>query len=366
MEAIREITTRKSAMAASDIYDYKKIMYPRQGFLECGIREDREEIVTAYQVNHLLPMVDVRREKREVRLGILMDALNLYECRKSFNFSLNPENLYYDRQQRVYVMERDVYPRGEAFHPEDFLNQIKALIGYCMQDRFGYEDYRKGGEKLLMKNGCLKQFYQLPDLETVKECLWNEYQNEAEETAHKKVLVNKTLYQKNALCFGLMTMAFLAVSGFLLYQYFWILPYHQAVIEADQAYLDSDYVHTIDALDKVDITRMDIHQKYMLAVSYIKGEDLSDSQKNNILPGLSLNGTEKQIDYWIYLGRLEVSEAENIALQISDDQLLLYAYLKEKLLIETNTKMSGEEKLAALSEIEAKIDPLAEKYKIEE
>lgn len=41
---------------------------------------------------------------------------------------------------------------------------------------------------------------------------------------------------------------------------------------------------------------------------------------------------------------MEVKEAENLALQMSDDQLLLYAYLQELSRIEEDQEMSGEEK----------------------
>lgn len=366
MEAIKKITTRKSGMAAAGIYDYKKIMYPRNEFLDCEIQEEREEIITTYQVKHLFSMTEVRREKWEVRIAVLLDALNLHKCRESFDFSLSPDNLYYDMHQRIYVMERDVYARGVVFESEDFLKQMKALIGYTMQGRFAYEDYLEGGEKLLKKTNFLKQFYQISELDEIEELLLAEYQDIVEETAKKKILVNKSLYQKNAVYFSLMTMAFLMTCGLLLYHYLWIMPYNQSVMKADNAYMEADYVKTIDALETIDVDRMDIHQKYMLAVSYIKGEDLTDLQKNNILPVLSLKGTEKQIEYWIHMGRLHVAEAENIALQLSDDQLLLYVYLKEKLLIENNMDLTGEEKISALSAIESKIEPLAEKYKVEE
>ncbi len=77
---------------------------------------------------------------------------------------------------------------------------------------------------------------------------------------------------------------------------------------------------------------------------------------------MTIRENEKKLDYWIYLGRMETEEAENIAMQQSDDQLLLYAYLKEKKKVETDTKLSGAEKTAALTALEEKIQPLKEKY----
>ena len=68
------------------------------------------------------------------------------------------------------------------------------------------------------------------------------------------------------------------------------------------------------------------------------------------------------MEYWIYIGRLNPLEAENIAMQRSDDELLLYAYMLEKDLTETDNQMTGEEKATKLSELEGKIKTLAEKY----
>ena len=104
----------------------------------------------------------------------------------------------------------------------------------------------------------------------------------------------------------------------------------------------------------------------MLAVAYIKCEDLTAEQKNNILDRLVPDGDERVMEYWICLGRENVEEAENIAMQCSDNEMLLYAYLKEKQLLELNTEMSGEEKGAALENLQNKIDSLAEQYTTEE
>lgn len=49
-------------------------------------------------------------------------------------------------------------------------------------------------------------------------------------------------------------------------------------------------------------------------------------QKKNTISALSLETNEKVLDYWIALGRLQTEEAENIAQQVSDNDLLLYAY----------------------------------------
>jgi uncharacterized membrane protein YukC len=61
---------------------------------------------------------------------------------------------------------------------------------------------------------------------------------------------------------------------------------------------------------------------------------------------------------------MEVKEAENLALQMSDDQLLLYAYLQELSRIEEDQEMSGEEKSSKKQDLMKKVEELADKLHI--
>ena len=130
--------------------------------------------------------------------------------------------------------------------------------------------------------------------------------------------------------------------------------------------MDHNFVNTIDTLSSVEIDRMNTHTKYILAESYINSEYLTAEQKENILSDIAPNGNERLLDYWIYIGRTEYTEAENIAMQLSDDEMLLYAYMKEQNQIEINTTMSGEDKKAALAVLEEKIKKLSEQYQKQE
>ena len=111
---------------------------------------------------------------------------------------------------------------------------------------------------------------------------------------------------------------------------------------------------------------MDIYQKYILANSYVRSENLTQQQKENIISNLSLKETPARLEYWIYLGRNDISEAIDIAMQQSDDEMLLYAYMKQKSMIETDSSLSGEEKTQDLEKIAQKMQPLMEKYDTEE
>ena len=55
----------------------------------------------------------------------------------------------------------------------------------------------------------------------------------------------------------------------------------------------SDYVAVIDSLKEVQPDALDVHEKYILAVSYIKGQavdNFSSEAKDNILSRLNVKG----------------------------------------------------------------------------
>lgn len=140
-------------------------------------------------------------------------------------------------------------------------------------------------------------------------------------------------------------------------------PYQRAVIELSDAYVQSDYVTCIDCMRDVKVQKMTAPQKFMLANAYVRSENLTQEQKDNILAKMTLNDTESKLDYWIYLGRSDTEQAADIALRLSDDQLLLYAYMKEKAITEENTELTGAEKSDKLNEITKKMEPLMENMK---
>ena len=90
----------------------------------------------------------------------------------------------------------------------------------------------------------------------------------------------------------------------------------------------------------------------------MKCENLTEEQKTNILTAVEIQGNEKILDYWISIGRLDIESSKNIAQQISDDQLLVYAYLKEKYILEADTDLSGDEKTARLKTLDDQIQAL--------
>ena len=363
---VKNMVIRKSAMVASDNYDYKKICYFNRGFLECELEEKKEEVVFTYYIDDKKPLKDISKEKKKEKITALLDAINFKELKQQYNFSIAPENLYFDVNERLYVLNRDLYVKGESYDEKQFVNEYKALIGSVLQNKYNFDDYYNGGMDLLKKDKFLARILSMNSCEEIVNCLQDEYEKYLEDVQENKVEVNKRAYKVNRILVIIFGVLVLVGAGAIGYYYVWISPYQTAVNQANNAYMESDYVAIIEAMEEINVERLDVHQKYILALAYVKSENLTAEQKKNVSDVIVLNGDEKIMEYWIHLGRLEVEQAENIAMQLSNNQLLLYAYMKEKYMIESDTALTGEEKSSKLSEIDGKIEPLAKEYEVEE
>ncbi|MGN1314267.1 MAG: type VII secretion protein EssB/YukC [Lachnospiraceae bacterium] len=312
------------------------------------------------------PALALREEKRIDRFRALLTIAGLWQSYEKYHFSLSPGNLYYDRNFNVFVNEKEDYPPGFQGEKEAFIKEYKAVIAGFLQKKYTYEDYAQGGEDLYGKNKLLNSLQKLQTIEEITQWLRDLFGEEEEKVFHKKVEVGTGWYRTHVWIELILLLLFITAGGFLLYLTLLLLPRTEAMLQAQNSFLEGKYIQVIDDLEGVDLKYLDNRLKYILAVSYIKGENLTPEQKENVLEEITINGEEKLKDYWIYLGRLNTTEAANIAMQRSDDELLLYAYMTEKAVLEKNTEISGEEKASRLADLEKRIEELAKPYETKE
>lgn len=360
-----KLTVKKSELQAQTAYDYRKMTYPNERLLSCTIEEETESLEITYSVGSYYPFVDIRTQTKQERLRILIDVGGLMTLREEYTFSLAPDNLYFDDNARVYIMSRDVYTRDEG-KGNVFLEEYKALIGYSMQKKYNYEDYLKGGSDLFQKHKFLQTIEAFDEVGEIRNYMEAEYRKIAEDMRLRKIPVNKNGYLWSRIYIGISILLIIAGTAALSYYYLIQRPRIEARLQAEADYIRGDYIQIINDLSDLSMQHLAYDQKYILSIAYVRMESLTAEQKQNILDKLPIGGDEKLMEYWIYIGRLNPLEAENIAMQKSDDELLLYAYMLEKDLTETDIEMTGEEKAAKLSELEGKIKKLAEKYETDE
>lgn len=360
-----KLTVKKSELQAQTAYDYRKMTYPNERLLSCTIEEETESLEITYSVGSYYPFVDIRTQTKQERLRILIDVGGLMTLREEYTFSLAPDNLYFDDNARVYIMSRDVYTRDEG-KGNVFLEEYKALIGYSMQKKYSYEDYLKGGSDLFQKHKFLQTIEAFDEVGEIRNYMEAEYRKIAEDMRLRKIPVNKNGYLWSRIYIGISILLIIAGTAALSYYYLIQRPRIEARLQAEADYIRGDYIQVINDLSDLSMQHLAYDQKYILSIAYVRMESLTAEQKQNILDKLPIGGDEKLMEYWIYIGRLNPLEAENIAMQKSDDELLLYAYMLEKDLTETDIEMTGEEKASKLNELEGKIKKLAEKYEADE
>ncbi|MCH5258794.1 MAG: hypothetical protein J1F18_03520 [Lachnospiraceae bacterium] len=356
---------KKSELQAATRFDYKKITYQKEHFLDCSIEEKDEELEICYEIKNYKSMQEVHIYSRKERLLVLIDVSRLYGSYKEYLFKMAPENLYFDENARVYIMDRDIRKEGENWE-DKFLLEYKALIGSCMQRKYSYEDYLEGGADLFSKDKWLNQVASQETLEDVVAVLEQEYYRITEEIKTQRILVHKQNFIWSRIYIGISIALLMVGASLIVRDYIFVKPELEAKLQAEIDFIKEDNIRVINDLSSLTMQQLSYDQKYILSTAYVNMESLTAEQKHNILEKIPINGDEKLMEYWIYIGRLNPLEAENIAMQKSDDELLLYAYMLDKDLTETDTEMTGEEKTAKLKELESKISDLAKQYEIDE
>ena len=355
---------RRSELNAKSSFDYRYLMHENPVFLDSDIRIDGEEAVITYDVGDRKAMTDIREEDITDRLLTLQSVGRLAESAQMFRFFLNPENLYYDEHGIIAVKKKDIYGESQAFDEKDFLEQYKALAGFALQRKYSFDDYYRGGGKLLEQDKFLKAVRGAESVSDVQALLSGEAAAIKADRKENFELLPKRRFSVMRIVAAVFGAGFAIAVGFIIFHMFYVETYKDAVIALGQNFVRQNYSECITAMSNISVERMTTTQQYMLALSYVRSENISKEQKENVLATLSENDTPTRLTYWIHLGRWETEEALDNAMQLSDGQLQIYAYLKEKMHVEGDTSLSGSEKQERIDEIEKQIEVLERQYNI--
>ena len=241
------------------------------------------------------------------------------------------------------------------------------MAGYILEGARPYEDYLGGGLEILNPKSRLLQFLE-PETAREEKKVLAEYYNQMMESEKKNIRrVGKRKY-KGMLLYCVCSVFFIILlAAASLYSLVWRIPRQEKLIKADAAYLRKDYKAMIDMLGDFQTEELGYAQKVMLASAYVQGQAVdhfSVKDKETILSRITENSGEEVLDYWIHLGRLEIREAENLAMKMSDNQLLLYAYMCELEQTEDSELLTGEEKRDKKQQLMQEIETLADKLGI--
>lgn len=360
------INKKKSELNAKSSFDYEKLIHNSINFIPCSYEEKEEEIVFNYECNHLICSNNLKREDRLNQLQFLVNFFSLYDLYVEYKIFFTTSNIYYDENYIPYVKERDLYGEGEKPDEAYFLFIYKTFVGAVLGNKYAVAQLQDSGLEILEQEPELKAYIAAKTKEELLELLRQERKKYYENQKNNTVRITKRENRIKNIVLISAPIIIIALVSLLVYYSFFLIPYQKSIIAANEAYIQKNYVACIDSMAEIDVKNMNANSKFVLAFSYAKSENLEKEEIDLLTSRLSINSNEKELEYWIYLGRLEMSMAESLAQSLSDDKLLIYAYLKELNQLQNNTTMEGEEKQARISELENAIQTLGDKYAPEE
>lgn len=359
-------TIRKSSMAAEDTFDYLKITANVQGMIPCTFEETLEEITFEYDLTGLKPLKDIEQETEERKRQFLINFVGLHQVFDQYYIEINEKNIFYDENMLPYVKARDLYGREGKAEESDFLYAYKCIAGGLLSRKYKINQVLDSGLEILKKDKSLSDIVAAGNMQELVGILRSSRSDFIKNNEKKFRKVSKVKYSVWRTLAVIMLFIGIVAGGLVIYYGGFVIPKQKALVMANERFITKDYVGCIDSVKKMEVEDMDTHTKYILAVSYASTESFKQEEISEIISRLSINSNEKELEYWIYLGRLDVSQAENIALALSDDKLLIYAYMKEIDILENRNDMDGEEKKSRLDTLNSEIKALGEKYTAEE
>jgi len=353
---------KKSALGAKGHFDYEKLVYQIEGFLPSTYEEELEEIIFTYEIAGMKITSEISAEEKEMQYQFLINFSKLSHLLETYKISFAEENIYYDTNFLPYIKERDLYHKGEKAEQNAFLEIYKMVIGGILSKKYNVKKLQESGLEILKAEESFRAFYEANSVEELIVILEERKEKYLQNIKQKMVRVKKSANTVKTTVAILSSILLLVTTGYAAYMSIIVVPFQEKVIEAFEGYTANDYVVTIDSMQGIEPEQMDISTKYILAISYARSENLRREELEDIVSKLSLNSNERELQYWIHLGRLESQEAQNLAKALSNDQLLIYAYMKELNYLESNTAIEGEEKQSRISTLEQEIRTLGEKY----
>jgi len=324
------------------------------GLVPCVLEETEDSVDFVFETKGYEQSETVLKKPKWEHLRFLVNCADLADLDIEYDFSLSLDNLLVDINLMPGVLIRDAKKPGA----KSFLERYKGLAGSILLPKYKYEDYLNGGRDLYKKNKLLSEITALNTVEEMKDRLLKECKRLIWETNTTKKLVFKRNALISRILIPVLTLLLIGAAFFGGRMLLIDIPFRDSIIAANTAYINGDTLSVQRILRPYSVERLSVETRYFLARSYVSTEALTDIQRENILIGLAPITNPMLFDYWIWLGRLYFDGAVDIAQRVGDDELLLYAYLKQQEFVRIDMSLTGEERVALLGELERNIDVL--------
>ncbi|KRL08062.1 type VII secretion protein EssB [Schleiferilactobacillus perolens] len=267
---------------------------------------------------------------------------------------IHPDNIFVSGEDFAIAhrgIERLIVPTA---HPGDaFMAQLRALIISTLKPKMHFEDLVQGApgtaDRLVRKINTAET---TTDLQAI---LHQAYQ---EVTKNQSVVRTSRYRTFKWLGIAASVVVLFAIGG-LLYTFGVFVPQQNRVIAGQSAYAVGDYNTVTTTLKNDDPKELPASVQYILATSYVNLDSLNKKQKQEITNNLSPKTGTNTLLYWINLGRGHFSQALDLAKNIGDNQLTLYAYTKLYDATKADNNLSGNTKQERLNNYEQNIKKYA-------
>lgn len=361
-----EIRRKKSGMRAHNMFDYEYLTRERTGLIPMQLTEEEEELIYTFSLDGLQPYSALQEEEAEYQYRFLENFYRLYQVWQDYDLPFSEDNLYYDANFMPCIALRDIREVGDIPQEELFLEEYKKITAGVLNRKFSYTQVQESGIEIVRKDKKAEFVLEETDLAGFYDVVRQQAEEIYLDNKNNKVRLDKYKYRIRNRVIMITAAVLMAIIVYTGYETLVVLPRSRAVIQASRAYTVQDYVECIDRLKRIEPEQMDTYTKYILAVSYARGEAFNREELQNVVDQISIYSNETLLEYWIAIGRSAYDRAENYAQALSDDKLLVYAYMKELNYLEGNVTMDGEEKQSRMTELGNAIVQIGDKYEPEE
>lgn len=360
-ENVLEMRMKKSMVKADCTVAYEYLTNNEKGLLSCKLEEEGEDLLFSFNTEDKYPLSELGAEELEYKYRFLENFMSVQDIWQNYVFLMEEGNIYFDNNFMPYFAFRDVKTSDDDSELS-FFEEYQYLAAGILNKKYSYTQVKESGLEILRKDKEASFVMECESLEELYTIIKERADKLHESNREQKIRIDKKKFQIGrriiAGVIGILILLLIITS----YQTLVVLPRNRAVIKASRAYTVENYVECIDYLKKIEPKQMDTYTKYILAVSYARSEALEKEELGNVLDKLSIYSNEIELEYWIAIGRSDFERAENVSKALSDDKLLIYAYMKELNYLEGNVTMDGEEKQNRMNELSNAITEIGKKY----
>ncbi|WP_449354460.1 type VII secretion protein EssB [Virgibacillus natechei] len=356
----------KSQSRVKDIRQLGLITEDADLFVPMTVDEKDDMFTFTFTVNQdAKKWEDLKKLGRNDKLRLLCNIARFKEYLPTrTTFFLHPDNLVFDDNLMPAIVYRGIrgvlppYEMGE----EKFLKQYKCLVIALFSKTYTFDQLYDGSLQNANETEFQRQVSEMGDLTRLINFLEDSYKEEQKKTEATMQLVPTKRFR----LFKRLSISMIIVSVVLAiplaYIAFWELPYQDKLQTSHREYLASDYGDVISTLQGENPEELPFVNKYILAVSYINVESLSDDDRTYIMRNVSLNSDENYLMYWIYNGRGNFEESVDIAKYINDPQLIMHGLIKQMEQAQNDPELTGTEREEKVNELEQELKDYREEY----